>query len=218
MPGVVAVGLDGLRARCLRVGVLLAISVPATAPMAHGGTAADADRVGARGQAQGAASPGLGSMPAVSGETLAGGRVQLPRDLSPLPGRPGGGRMAVLVVGFSRAASGPARAWGERLAADTERSEAVTYFELPVLAGVPRLLRSGVLRLMEGSVKGTGREHFLPITENEAAWRRVVEFRDPDVPYLLVVDDGGEVRWRSSGAFSEPAYAALCAQVRALEH
>ena len=157
---------------------------------------------------------GLGVIPPMEGRTLAGDAVRLPVDLAPT-GVPDTGRAAVLIVGFGREASSAARDWGIRLAADTANSPKTVYFEMPVLAGVPRMFRGSILRLMAGSVPERGKHHFLPITEQEAAWRTVVDFHDAAVPYILVVDEHGVVRWRTSGVISAPVYAELRAQLSA---
>lgn len=201
------VALSSVRSGCIRIGFAAALGA-----LAVGGCMSGRGLIAVQASAlEVAAAPAesLGVMPSVEGETLAGERVRLPQDLAPQAGGAGVGRTAVLIVGFGREASGAARDWGQRLAADAASLPDTTYFEMPVVAGVPRLLRGSVLRLMSGSVSERGRHHFLPITEQEAAWRALVGFQDAAVPYILVVDDRGAVRWRASGAFSAPLYAEL---------
>lgn len=161
---------------------------------------------------------GLGVIPAMEGRTLAGERVRLPVDLASPTGGSGTGCTAILIVGFGREASNAARDWGQRLAADAANSPGTVYFEMPVLASVPRVLRGAVVRLIESSLSERARHHFLPITEEEAAWRKAVDFHDAAVPYILVVDDHGAVRWRTSGPLSAPLYAELREHLPPLSH
>ena len=73
------------------------------------------------------------AIPALHGTALSGEKVDLPEVLK--------GKTAVLVVGFSQASRDEVTAWGRRLAGDYRESNAVMYYEMPVLAGVPKLLR-----------------------------------------------------------------------------
>ena len=149
-----------------------------------------------------AETPSFGTIPAIDGNTLAGEHVRLPADLA-------GGRSCILVVGFSKQARDAAKDWGKRLAVDFFDSRQVAYYEAPVLAGVPRLMRGMVLHSIASEVSDRGKHHFLPITGDEAGWRKLAGVTDPDAIYLLVIDSTGEVRWRTSGPLTEAAYAAL---------
>ena len=150
-------------------------------------------------------------IPTVAGGTLSGEPAQLPKDLE------AGDRSAVLVVGFGRGASDATREWGRYLAETAADRPTTTYYVLPVMAGVPSLLRGSVLRAIARSVTPDGRRHFLPILRDEADWRRLAGVQDNSVPYLLLVNGTGEVRWRGSGAFSEERYKALQERVGALD-
>lgn len=150
-------------------------------------------------------------IPVLASTTLSGEKVQLPRDLAT------GGRSAVLVIGFGRGASEAAREWGGHLAQATAHTPQTTYYVVPVVSGVPSLLRGSVLRAIGHSVSANGKRHFLPIVSDEPAWRRVTGVQDESVPYLLLVNSAGEVRWRGAGAFSDATYKALQQQIAALQ-
>ena len=203
-------GKDALRgrARLLRA-VVLVLGLLALRDVSAGGLmlAPEAgDRPGA-GQGSGAAADRI---PTIAGRTLSGEQAQLPKDLE------AGGRSAVLVVGFGRRASDATREWGRHLAETAADMPTTTYYVLPVVAGVPSILRGSVLRAIARSVTPGGRRHFLPILSDEADWRRLAGVQDDSVPYLLLVNGKGEVRWRGIGAFSEEMYKALREQVAAL--
>ncbi len=140
-------------------------------------------------------------IPALHGATLAGQTVDLPAALQ--------GKVGIFVVGFSRESRVPAAAWGKHLAVDYGRSPNVLYFELPVLEEVPRLLRSMVVHAIARDVAPAAQPHFLPITSNEAQWKTVAHFAEPDAAYVFVVDSAGGICWRTSGDPTDERYGAL---------
>ncbi len=126
------------------------------------------------------------------------------------------GRPGVLILGFSRGSRDAVAGWGRRLAADYRNSPEVMYYEMPVLASVPGIMRGFVVRSMKSSVPQRAQARFVPITDHEAAWRTLVHFGPADDPYLLLVDGKGNVVWQTQGQPTDAAYAALKQQVRAL--
>lgn len=140
-------------------------------------------------------------IPELHSNTLTGGQIDLPASLQ--------GKVGVLVVGFSRDSRAQATAWGKRLYDDFSHSPDVLYFELPVLEDVPRLLRGFVLRAIAREVSPAAQAHFLPISSNQAQWKSVAHFADPDAAYVLVVDPSGNVQWQTSGDATEERHTAL---------
>jgi len=51
--------------------------------------------------------------------------------------------------------------------------------------------------------------HFVPIFDNESAWRKLVNFSAPDDAYLIVTDPQGNVVWQAHGKFDDDLYTAL---------
>ena len=139
------------------------------------------------------------SIPELRGTTFAGEEVVLPDALK--------GRGGVLIVGFSQASREQVAAWGRRLQDDPQRPESLAFYEMPVVASVPKVLRGWVLKKIKDSVSAKGQAHFLPVMDHEAEWKRAAGFGKPGDAYLLVVDGAGRVRWRTQGALSENAYA-----------
>ena len=141
----------------------------------------------------------LGAVPAVQGELLSGTRVNLLESLQ--------GKSGVLVVGFSQGARDEVAAWGRRLAGDYKDSPSVVYYEMPVLAGVPRMLRGWVLKKVNEGVPDRAKGHCLPVMEHEAEWKQATGFtRDADA-YVLVVDGTGKVTWRTEGPVDDARFA-----------
>ena len=148
------------------------------------------------------------SIPSVHGTTFDDAKVDLPQALH--------GKVGIFVIGFSQDSREAVTTWGKKLAGDFYDSPTVAYYEMPVLASVPKLLRGFVEGRIKASVSDRGKPHFLPITENETAWRSLVHYSDPNLPYILVVDEHGNVRWQAQGPPTDATYATLKQQVDSL--
>ncbi len=140
-------------------------------------------------------------IPEVHSTDLTGRPVNLPAMLQQKAG--------VLVVGFSRESREQATAWGTRLAGDFNSSSEVSFYELPVLDDVPRLLRGVVLRAIAKDVADPGKPHFVPLTGNQEQWKAVTHFEDSRDAYVLVVDGKGTVRWQVAGEPTDENYRAM---------
>ncbi len=140
-------------------------------------------------------------IPTVHATSLTGQQIDLPAQLQ--------GRTAVLILGFTKESRIPTRDWGLRLATDYFASSTVSYFEMPVLAGVPRLLRGIVLKQIAAEVSDRGKPHFVPITADEPRWQALAHYSQPDAAYLLVVDSSGQVRDTFSGPLTDASYTRL---------
>jgi hypothetical protein len=147
-------------------------------------------------------------IPSVHGTTFSNGKVDLPEALH--------GKVGILIVGFTQNSRESVTVWGKKLAADFYDSSKVAYYELPMLAAVPKMLRGMVAGSIRSTVSDRGRPHVLPITENEPVWRSLVHYSDPDTPYILVVDEHGTVRWQAQGPATDATYTAMKQQVDTL--
>ena len=147
-------------------------------------------------------------IPSVHGTTFSDSRVDLPEDLQ--------GKVGILVVGFSTSSRDGVTDWGKKLAADYADSPTVTYYAMPMLASVPKMMRGMVQNRIKSSVSDRGKPHFLPLIDNEMSWRALAHYNKPDDAYILLVDGNGRVRWQSQGLPTEETYAALKQQVATL--
>ena len=141
------------------------------------------------------------TIPASHGTTLTGVEVVLPGAVK--------GKVGVLVVGFTKDSKAPVQAWGKRLAADYPDGSGVVYFELPVLASTPALVRVTIEEGMKMSLSATERAHFVPLTENEAGWLAVTHYVQGDDAYVLLIGGDGIVRWQTRGPVTDANYAEL---------
>jgi hypothetical protein len=146
------------------------------------------------------------TIPKSQGTTLAGTAVALPDALK--------GKAGILVVGFSHASQGQVSTWTRLLEADYGKSNDITYFAIPMLAGAPKMVRGIIRKSMASSVPFEQRPHFLPITEGEPAWRAAAHYDKPDDAYVLLVDSAGTVRWQTEGEATDMAYAEMKKNLR----
>src|ERR1035441_10166758 len=140
-------------------------------------------------------------IPATHGTSLTGTAVALPDALK--------GKVGVLVVGFSHASQGEVASWGRLLEANYGKSNDVASFELPMVAGEPKMLRGMIVKRMGSSVPWAERQHFVPLMEGEPAWRAVAHYDKPNDAYVLLVDDEGLVLWQIEGEATDAAWGKL---------
>ena len=122
--------------------------------------------------------------PCAHGTTLTGTAVALPDALK--------GKVGVLVVGFSHASQGQVASWGRLLEADYGKSRTMWRISsCRCSAGAPKMLRGMIVKSMAKSVPEAEKPHFLPLMEDEPAWRAVAHYDKPDDAYVLLVDGDG---------------------------
>ena len=147
-------------------------------------------------------------IPSARGTTLAGNEMALPNSLN--------GKIGVLVVGFSRASGEQVADWGRLIEAQYGQSRDLTYFEIPMLAGTPKVLRGMVVKQMSSTVPGPERAHFVPLTEDDKPWRAVAHYDKADDAYVLVVNGGGALLWQTEGEATDAAWAEFKAKLNGL--
>ena len=141
--------------------------------------------------------------------SFSGDRVDLPLMIQ--------GKVAILVLGFSKAARVQATHWGRLLPTDYLYTPDVLYFEMPVLEAVPRLLRGTVLHSIKSEVSPVSQPHFAPLTTDEQRWRTLVHFNNPSDAYVLLVDSNGLVQGRFQGEPTDASYQDLKRRVEHLQ-
>ena len=141
------------------------------------------------------------TIPALHGVVLTGSVVDLPQALS--------GKEGVLVIGFSQSSREEVTAWGRRLAWEYRDSNRVIYYEMPVLAGVPKLLRGWVLKKVSEGVPERAKSRCLPVLDHEADWKAAAGYAKDEDAYILLVDSAGRVTWRTQGPLDDAHFAEL---------
>ncbi|MEO8869280.1 MAG: hypothetical protein ABI357_00465 [Granulicella sp.] len=148
-------------------------------------------------------------IPAVHSTSFSGDTVELPRALH--------GKVGVLVIGFSQSSRKAVEEWGKGLSAIYGSSPTVVYYEMPVLASVPRLLRGFVTSRIRAAVSEKARPHFVPLLQDEDTWRELARCQAPDDAYVLLVDGVGVIQWQTQGPPTEAGMSALKHHVEALQ-
>lgn len=148
-------------------------------------------------------------IPDVHTTSFSGDLVDLPAMLQ--------GKLAILILGFSKSSRTQATLWGRRLPTDYFYSPDVLYFEMPVLEAVPHLLRGAVLRSIKSEVSARSQPHFAPLVSDEQRWRAVVHYNRPNDAYVLLVDSNGLVQAQFQGEPTDATYQELKRRIEQLQ-
>jgi len=146
--------------------------------------------------------------PRLQEENLAGQQVVLPDAAS--------GKVALLVLGFSRSSSTPTGAWAKHIQSDFGKTPGFELYQLAVLEAVPRIFRGMVISGIKKGVPESERAYFLPVLHEEDQLQKLVGFKEEGDAYIIVLDRSGKVAYQTHGASVDPAYAELRAKVTAL--
>jgi len=147
-------------------------------------------------------------MPRIEGESFAGHKVMLPDDAK--------GEVAVLVFGFTKASKGPTGTWGQKIFSEFGNQAGFALYQLPVLEDVPRFVRGMVISGMKKGIQENMRHHFVPILQRESELKRLVNHKEPDDAYLVVLDPSGKIVQQMHGSFSDAAYEQLRKEIQVL--
>ena len=142
-------------------------------------------------------------IPAAQVTTLDGHTVSLPRQLP--------GRATVLIVGFGRRSQSATTAWEKPVRLQLAHTPAIGFYDLAMLAEIPSFVRPLVLRGIHHTVPDVLKPNFIPLTDQEDAWKRVSGYApdQPEAAYVLVVDRSGIVRWSTHAAFTAAEFGQL---------
>jgi hypothetical protein len=142
------------------------------------------------------------SIPSGVSTSLAGEKVDLPKDLH--------GPVSFLIVGFSQKSADQATEWGKAMdGLEPCHGQLLTWYQLPVIAGAPGILRPLIMRSMRSGLTHALQQHFVPITDHEADWKLAAGYQatDPqkDDAYILATDEKGQIvaKWHGSRQSSE---------------
>jgi ATP10 protein len=135
------------------------------------------------------------------GRTFADKDVTLPADVR--------GKVAILIMGFSKNSSAQTHVWGKQIAEGPGKDAGVVFYQLPMLESVPRMIRGMVTRSIRNDTAPEMKEHMLPVFEKEKEWKSLVKFSAADDAYIVVLDREGKVAWLGSGPWTEEKFATL---------
>ena len=145
-------------------------------------------------------------VPATRVVTLTGKALELPRDLP--------AQATVLILGFSRKSVDATTAWEKGVRSSLAHSPEIDFYDMAMLAEVPGFARGWVMRLIRNKVPDTLKPNFVPLTTDEAAWKRTVGFDKglPDAAYVVLLDRSGTVRWNTHEPWTPERFAELSTQ------
>jgi hypothetical protein len=147
------------------------------------------------------------TVPHTEAETLSGKKIVLPDAAA--------GKLAVLIVGFSHASSAPMKEWAQRVDADYRTNPGFIYFQVPVIAGAPRMVRGMIMHGMKKDVSKEKYDTFAVVTQDEHAWKQAAGFERPNEAYVLLLDASGNVLWKTQGT-ADAHYAELRTRIAQL--
>ena len=147
-------------------------------------------------------------LPRLQEENLAGHQVVLPDAAA--------GKVAILVFGFTKASQNTTGAWMKRLQPDYGKSAEVVLYQLPVLEDAPRILHGMIVSGMKKGVPEGERANFIPVMHNEAELKKLVNYKEADAAYVVVLDRDGKVAYQAHGGTDASGYGELHAKVQGL--
>ncbi len=141
------------------------------------------------------------TLPSISGETLAGGNLELPKDAT--------GTITLLISSFSKKGGQDAQQWASQSSTEFVQDSNVICYSAIFLESVPRLFRGVVI---SGIKKGMPEDKYaqaIRIIKDEKLWKERMAVTDDDVAYLILLDRGGKIIWMHGGAFSKDTFSNL---------
>lgn len=142
-------------------------------------------------------------LPAIEGKTFSGVQVSLPDAVK--------GKVALLVVTFSKDASPNAKAWTERFETEYGKNDKYAVYDVLMLEGLPRLMRGMISGQIKKDFPPARQQRALPVYKDEAAWKERLEVKDARVPHLVLLDGAGAIRWLHRGPFRDDVFRAMAA-------
>jgi hypothetical protein len=133
-------------------------------------------------------------MPATAGETLSGQHVK-PSDLVK-------GHTAVLIAGFSHEAGMHSGAWRKAVTSDPAM-QGVLVLELAMLEKAPGLIRGMIKSGMRKDVSPPGQDRIVVMTQDQTRWEKFFGVSDDKVPYVILLNERGDVVWSGHGQAAE---------------
>ena len=152
------------------------------------------------------------AIPKTQVTSLTGQALQLPRDLAT--------PATVLILGFGRHSQDATTAWERPVRTQLAKPGLISFYDMAMLAEVPGFIRPLVLRAIRHEVPDVLKPNFLPLTEDEDAWKRTAQYAadQPEAAYILLVDRTGHVQWSTHAPFSPAGFDELRHHAETLAH
>lgn len=130
------------------------------------------------------------------------------------------GRATVLILGFGRHSQEATTAWEKPVRLQLAHPPAIGFYDMAMIAEVPGFIRPLVLRSIRRDVPDVLKPNFIPLMNEEDAWKRVAGYLpdQAEAAYVLLVDRSGRVRWSTHAAFTQSGFAQLTRAAQELAH
>lgn len=130
---------------------------------------------------------------------------------------PGSSRPLLVLVTFSHKGGDDAAEWNKLFNDRYETDPRLDYCELADFQGVPSFVMKMILHGMRRAVHEPEKSHLAPFFSQEDGWKKLVDFGDPGVTYVVLADAGGRVVWQTHGPASDGKVGQLEAAIVSLQ-
>lgn len=137
-------------------------------------------------------------LPTLKGQFLTGRDAVLPQASS--------GKVTLVAIGFTYQSRFPVEAWADAYRRASGAREDVTFFEVPMIGGLPALARWFIDRGMRKGTPVALHDHVITVYGATVEWKQQLSYSAEykDDAYLIVYDREGVVRWLYHGLFNQP--------------
>jgi hypothetical protein len=147
--------------------------------------------------------------PTATGSNLQRKKLTLPGDF--------GGELNITLIAFEQWQQNTVNTWLPFVEQLEPRYETVRYYELPVIRRMNFFARTFINEGMRAGIPDTkARERTITLYLDKPAFRQALDLPHERDIYLLVVDRGGSVLWRTEGAFTPEKGEALIQAIEKL--
>jgi ATP synthase subunit 10 len=146
--------------------------------------------------------------PHIEEQNLAGQQVVLPESVA--------GKVTVLVVGFSHASSKPTGIWAKRTRDEFGNNPGFALYQLAVIEEAPKFIHGMIISGMKKGTPDSELPYLVPVVHQEAELKKLVDFKEPDDAYIVVLDRTSKIVYQAHGDPDASGYADLRAQLAGL--
>jgi ATP10 protein len=133
--------------------------------------------------------------PTFNAKTLFGREVTFPDVVK--------GKIGIIFVAFEQGAQEQINSWSEPFIKKYLDNDAVAYYEIPMLSGNYKLLSGFIDGGMRGGVPESLHDKTATFYGNRDEFFSSQEITDKSLAYLFILDESGNIVFRSEGTYSE---------------
>lgn len=146
--------------------------------------------------------------PELKGELLSGQTATLPNAVK--------GKIALLVLGFSRESRQETEPWTKRYRAEFAKDDRVACYAVPMIGPGGRFAKLFIMAGMKRDLPKSLHNQFMVVFSDTDPWKARVSLKGQNDAYLILLDGAGTVRWMYNGSLDEGHFQELAATTRRL--